>query len=228
MPGFIEAGEVQPHLSSAKDPPALKDKTKDSSQLSISHKKPERPYESLVGSGMSRGYTMEKAHPPSIIAIILISTMLASCATNNLQSPFSQFDPCQPGGGQASFSPQSSFIQQAILNPLANIGGTLLATAAQNYSEKYTGKLNKLLTKLVTPKKKKKKKSNQQAVDQGNQFDNQGGQPDFGFENQVDPNTGFPIQDPSEFPGRSQYGFPHPRPLRVSGTRRLWTSPRTD
>ena len=151
---------------------------------------------------------MKKTHPPSIIAIILISTMMASCATNNLQGPFSQFDPCQPGGGQASFSPQSSFIQQAILNPLANIGGTLLATAAQNYGAKYTGKLNKLLTKLVTPKKKKKKKSNQQAVDQGNQFDNQGGQPDFGFENQVDPNTGFPIQDPSGFPEQDNFGQP--------------------
>ncbi len=149
---------------------------------------------------------MKKAHPPSIISIILISTMLASCATNNLQGSFSQNDPCQPGGSQASFNPTSSFIQQAILSPLANIGGTLLATAAQNYSAKYTGKLNKLLTKLVTPKKKKKKKSNQQFVDQSNQFDNQGGQSDFGFENQVDPNTGFPIQDSSGFPGQGDFG----------------------
>ncbi|MDH5563486.1 MAG: DUF4384 domain-containing protein [Nitrospirota bacterium] len=142
----------------------------------------------------------------SITAMLVIATMIAACATPNGPGSFSQGNPCQPGGTQASLSPQSSFIQQAILSPLANIGGTLLATAAQNYSQKYTGKLNKLLTKLVTPKKKKEKNSAQQPVEQGNPYDNQGYPPGNGYENQVDPNTGFPIQDPSGFPGQDNLG----------------------
>ncbi len=89
----------------------------------------------------------------SITAVFVIAMMVTACANPNGSSSFSQGNPCQPGGAQTSFSPQNSFVQQAILNPLANIGGTLLATAAANYSGKYTGKLNKLLTKLVTPKK---------------------------------------------------------------------------
>ncbi len=134
----------------------------------------------------------------SIITTVLISTMLASCATsNNGQGGFSQGNPCQPGGAQFADSPTTSFVKQAILNPLANMGGTLLATAAANYSQQYTGKLNTLLTKLVTPKKKKKKKkSDQEFIDPGFQQ----GQPDFntGFPPPVDPNTGLPIQtDPN-------------------------------
>ena len=134
----------------------------------------------------------------SIIATILISAMLVSCATPNKQSGFSQSNPCQPGGAQFAESPTASFVNKVILNPLANIGGTLLATAAANYSQQYTGKLNTLLTKLVTPKekKKKKKKSDQQFVDSGFQQ----GQPDFntGFPQPIDPNTGLPIQtDPN-------------------------------
>jgi hypothetical protein len=149
---------------------------------------------------------MKNTKITSITAVFVIATMVAACATPNGSGSLSPVDPCQPGGAQTSLNPQSSFVQQNFLNPLARIGGTLLATAAANYSGKYTKKLNKLLTKLVTPKKKKKKKPNQQFVDQSNQFDNQGGQPDFGFENQVAPNTGFPIQDPSGFPGQDDFG----------------------
>jgi Domain of unknown function (DUF4384) len=141
---------------------------------------------------------MMKIRTRSIIATILISAMLVSCATPNGQSGFSQGNPCQPGGAQFAESPTASFVNKVILNPLANIGGTLLATAAANYSQEYTGKLNTLLTKLVTPKekKKKKKKSDQQFVDSGFQQ----GQPDFntGFPQPIDPNTGLPIQtDPN-------------------------------
>ena len=151
-----------------------------------------------------------------ITAICVMAMMVTGCATPNGSTPLFQGDPCQPGGTQSAFSPQSSFIQQAILSPLANIGGTLLATAAHNYSGKYTGKLNKLLTKLVTPKKKKKKKSNQQAFDQNYQFNDQGGQPEFGMENQVDPYTGLPAdsdfedegQFPQEFPQEGELGEP--------------------
>jgi hypothetical protein len=149
---------------------------------------------------------MKNTKITSITAMLVIVTMVTACATPNGFGSPSPEDPCQPGGDQASFSPQSSFIQQAILNPLAKIGGTLLATAAQNYSEKYTGKLNKLLTKLVTPKKKrKKKKSNQESADPGFQQ----GQPDFnsGFPQPVDPNTGLPIPtDPSD--PYTQQGYP--------------------
>ena len=134
----------------------------------------------------------------SITAVFVITTMLAGCATPNGAGSMAQGDPCQPTTGQSFFSPETtSFFQQAILSPLANIGGTLLATAAQNYSAKYTGKLNKLLTKLVTPKKKKKK-SNQQ-IDPNTGFPIQD---QSGFPGQIDPNTGFPIQDPSGFPGQ--------------------------
>lgn len=151
---------------------------------------------------------MKNTKITSITAVLVIATMVAACATPNGSGSLSQGDPCQPGAPQTSFNPQNSFVQQAILNPLANIGGTLLATAATNYSGNYTGKLNKLLTKLVMPKKKKKKKkkSKQQTVDQGNQFDNQGSQPGFGFQDQVDPSTGFPIQDPSGFPAQNDFG----------------------
>ena len=132
----------------------------------------------------------------SAIATALIAAMLVSCATPNGQGAGSQTNPCQPGGAQFADSPTTSFITQAILNPLANMGGTLLATAAANYSQQYTGKLNKLLTKLVTPKKKKKKKkSDQEFVDPG--FPQ--GQPDFntGVSQPVDPNTGLPQVDPN-------------------------------
>jgi hypothetical protein len=52
----IEASEVQLHLPFAKGQPVRRDRTKDSSQPPILHKKPEKPYESLVGFGMSRGF----------------------------------------------------------------------------------------------------------------------------------------------------------------------------
>ncbi len=151
--------------------------------------------------------------------MLVIATMLAGCATPNGSGSMVQGDPCQPNTGQSTFSPTTtSFIQQAILSPLANIGGTLLATAAANYSGKYSGKLNKLLTKLVTPKKKKKKEPAQQPVDQGYPYDNQGAQPGYGYENQIDPNTGYPIQDPNTgypvqdpntgYPGQENSGQP--------------------
>ena len=75
---------------------------------------------------------MKNTKITSITAVFVIATMVAACATPNGSGSLSQGDPCQPGGAQTSFSPQSSFIQQAILSPLANIGGTLLATAGQN------------------------------------------------------------------------------------------------
>ena len=149
---------------------------------------------------------MRNTKMTSITAALVIMTMVAACATPNGSGSISQGDPCQPNATQSSFSPQSAFIQQAILSPLAKIGGSLLATAAQNYSGKYSGKLNKFLTKLVTPKKKRK--SDQQFGDQGNQFDNQGNQPDFGFENQDDPNAGFPTDPGFEDEGQFQQGFP--------------------
>jgi len=136
-------------------------------------------------------------------AILVMMTMLTGCATPNGSGSMAQGDPCQPNADQSFFSPETtSFIQQSILSPLANIGGSLLATAAQNYSGKYTGKLNKLLTKLVTSKKKK---SQQQVIEQGNPYDNQGAQPGYGYENPIDPNTGYPIQDPNS-------GYPIPDP----------------
>lgn len=157
------------------------------------------------------------------IATVLISAMLISCTTPNGQGGISQTNPCLPGGAQFTESPTTSFVKQVILNPLANIGGTLLATAAANYSQQYTGKLNTLLTKLVTPKeKKKKKKSDQPVVDPGFQQ----GQPDFntgfqqpfdpnaGLPTQTDPNTGFPIQiDPNigqPFQSDPNAGLPSP------------------
>lgn len=153
-----------------------------------------------------------KTQTRSIIAMLLVSAMLVSCATPNGQGNLSQNNPCPPGGAQYAESPGASFVNKVILNPLANIGGTLLATAAANYSQKYTGKLNTLLAKLVTPKekKKKKKKSDQPFVDSGFQQ----GQPDFttGFPPAIDPNTGLPIQtDPNTgFPIQSDpnLGFP--------------------
>jgi len=146
---------------------------------------------------MNRGFFMNKGNR-SIIATVLISALLVSCSTPNGQGGFTQNNPCPPGGAQFAESPTTAFIKQAVLNPLANIGGTLLATAAANYSQKYTGKLNTLLTKLVTPKKKKKKKNSDQQVVEDPSF--QQGQPDFntGLPETVDPNTGLPIQvDPN-------------------------------
>ena len=138
-----------------------------------------------------------KTHTQSIIATLLISTLLVSCATPNVSGNFSQNNPCQPGGSQLAESPFASFAKKVIFNPLANLGGTLLATAAANYSNLYTGKLNKLLTKLVTPKpKKKKKQAEQPFYDTGFQQ----GQPDFntGYPQTIDPNTGLPVQiDPT-------------------------------
>ena len=169
-----------------------------------------------------------KTQTRPIIITVLISAMLVSCATPNGQGAFSQSNPCQPGGAQFTDSPTASFVKQALLNPLANIGGTLLATAAANYSQQYTGKLNTLLTKLVTPKEKKKKKkqSDQQFIDPGFQQ----GQPDFnaGFPQPVDPNTGYPVQidpntglpiggqqgfDPGQFPEDPNAGFGQAQPF---------------
>lgn len=154
--------------------------------------------------------------------------MLVSCTTPNGQGGFSQSNPCQLGGAQFAESPTSSFVKQVILNPMANIGGTLLATAGANYSQQYTGKLNTLLTKLVTPKKKKKKKQSDQAfvnsgVQQEQPFYNTGLpqpiDPNTGLPVQTDPNTGLPIQldpitgvpvqsDPNTgLPIRTQEGF---------------------
>jgi hypothetical protein len=132
----------------------------------------------------------------SIIATILSLSMLVSCATTNGPGASAQSVPCQPGAAQMADSPTSTFIKQAVLNPLAHIGGTLLATAAANYSQHYTGKLNTLLTNLVTPKKKKKNNQDQGFINSGFGQD----QSDFntGFPQSIDPNTGFPIQtDPN-------------------------------
>lgn len=156
--------------------------------------------------------------------------MLISCTTPNGPGSFSQGNPCQPGGSQFSQSPVASFAKQVILNPLASIGGTLLATAAANYSQLYTGKLNTLLTKLVTPKKKKKKNQSAPGYDQGyyDPYAQQQGQNPYGQQTdpyaqpgypqdpygqqgypqdpygQVDPNTGLPVQtDPY-----GQQGYP--------------------
>ncbi len=150
---------------------------------------------------------MKNTRAQSITAVFVIAMMLTSCATPNGSGPISQEDPCQPNTAQSSFSPQTSFLQQTLMNPLAKMGGSLLATAAANYSEKYTGKLSTLLTKMVTPKKKrKKKKSARQAENQGFPTDIQGGQP--GFESPIDPNTGLPIQDSNSFPGQDDFGQP--------------------
>ena len=149
---------------------------------------------------------MKSTKITSITAVLVIATMIAACATPNGPGSFSQGDPCQPNAAQSSFSPQSAFIQQAILSPLANIGGTLLATAAKNYGGKYTGKLNKFLTKLVTPKKKRK--SDQQFGDQGNQFGNQEDQSGVGFEDQFDPNAEFPTDPGFTDEGQFQQGVP--------------------
>ena len=141
---------------------------------------------------------MKNTKITSMTAILVMVTMLAGCATPNGSGSMAQGDPCQPNADQSFFTPATtSFIEQAILSPLAKIGGTLLATAAANYSGKYSGKLNKLLTKLVTPKKKKEKEPAQQPVDPGYPYNDQGYQPDYGYENQIDPNTGYPIQDPN-------------------------------
>ena len=139
-----------------------------------------------------------KTRTQSLIAILLICSLLSACATSGGSGTASPSDPCAAQGNDPTFNPQTSFIQTAILNPLANIGGTLLATAAANYSQHYTGKLNKLLTKLVTPRDKKKKNKNS---DQGN-FNQ-----DFGNsfpENNQDFNQGFP--NPQEqFPNDQEF-----------------------
>ncbi|WP_342348506.1 DUF4384 domain-containing protein [uncultured Nitrospira sp.] len=178
-----------------------------------------------------------KTQTRSTIATILISVLLASCSTPQGQGDLSQSHPCQTGGAQSAESPMASFTKQAILNPLANIGGTLLATAAANYSQQYTGKLNTLLTKLVTPKKKKKKQSDQYYGDpglqQGQQIDPYTGlpvqidpytglpiqtDPNTGLPLQVDPNTGLPIGnqqgfDPGQFPGDPNSGYGGAQPF---------------
>jgi Domain of unknown function (DUF4384) len=178
-----------------------------------------------------------KTQTRSTIATILISAMLASCSTPQGQGDFSQSIPCQPGSAQLTESPMASFAKQVILNPLANIGGTLLATAAANYSQQYTDNLNTLLTKLVTPKKKKKKQSDQyygdQGFQQGQQIDPYTGlpvqidpytglpiqtDPNTGLPLQVDPNTGLPIGnqqgfDPGQFPGDPNSGYGGAQPF---------------
>jgi hypothetical protein len=137
---------------------------------------------------------MKSTKITSITAVLVIASMIAGCATPNGSGSMAQGDPCQPNTAQSSFSPTTtSFIQQAILSPLANIGGTLLATAAANYSGKYSGKLNKLLTKLVTPKKKKKKEPAQQPVDQGYPYAQPQGQDPY---DQTDPYAQPQGQDP--------------------------------
>jgi len=139
---------------------------------------------------------MKDTRTQSITALFLVATMLTACATPQGSGAMAQSNPCQPNSAQSSFSPQTSFIQQALLNPLAKMGGTLLATAAANYSKKYTGKLDALLNKLVTPKSSRKKNSDQQTGNQGFSTDNSVGQSDMGFVPPVDPNTGMPI-DPN-------------------------------
>ncbi|MEO8324557.1 MAG: hypothetical protein ABI618_01830, partial [Nitrospirota bacterium] len=168
-----------------------------------------------------------KTQTRSTIATILISAILASCSTPQGQGNFSQSNPCQSGGAQSVESPMTSFTKQVILNPLANIGGTLLATAAANYSQNYTGKLNTLLTKLVTPKKKKKKQSDQYYGDPGFQ-QAQPIDPYTGLPIQIDPNTRLPIQfdpntglpignqqgsAPGQFPGDPNSGFGGSQPF---------------
>ena len=144
-----------------------------------------------------------KTHSQPFIAILLICSLLTACATPGGSGSASPNDPCAGRGNDPAFHPQTSFLQTAILNPLANIGGSLLATAAANYSQHYTGKLNKLLTKLVTPKRKKKKKDNSNqdnfTQDFGNQFpqDNQGF--DQGFS---DPQEQFPQE---QFPSDQEF-----------------------
>ena len=148
-----------------------------------------------------------------LIAAIVVSTLLASCATPTGQNTAFQGNPCPTGQTQFSPSRQPSFIQQAILNPLANIGGTLLATAAANYSQKYTGKLNKLLTKLVTPKKKRKKKNRPDSAGQGfeESFPQDQGQPfpqDQGQPFPQDQGQPFPqeeVQTEPDFPDQEQF-----------------------
>lgn len=171
------------------------------------------------------------------IATILISAILASCSTPQGHGDFSQSIPCRPGSAQLTESPMASFAKQVIINPLANIGGTLLATAATNYSQQYTDNLNTLLTKLVTPKKKKKKQSDQyygdQGFQQGQQIDPYTGlpvqidpytglplqtDPNTGLPLQVDPNTGLPIGnqqgfDPGQFPGDPNLGYGGAQPF---------------
>ncbi len=141
----------------------------------------------------------------SLIALLIICSLLTACATSGSQQGGTSRNPCFDRSNDPTFHPQTSFLQTAILNPLANIGGTLLATAAANYSQHYTGKLNKLLTKLVTPKNKKRKQNNSNQdnfpQDFSNQFpqDNQDFNQGFsGAQDQFPNDQGFIEQD--QFP----------------------------
>ena len=103
-----------------------------------------------------------------VITLIVLLIFLSSCATQPIGggSPFSS-NPCQRPAPSAA----SSFLQSSFANNLMNFGGNLLATAATNYSQKYTGKLEKFLTKLVTPKKKRNRSQQQDDFGNGDQQD---------------------------------------------------------
>ncbi|MCA9472744.1 MAG: DUF4384 domain-containing protein [Nitrospirales bacterium] len=88
-----------------------------------------------------------------VTTFIVLLIFLTSCATQPMGGSSLSDNPCQPN--TQSFG--SSFMQSQFASSLMKFGGNLLATAANNYSQKYTGKLEKFLTKLVTPKKKRKR-----------------------------------------------------------------------
>ncbi len=108
------------------------------------------------------------------IALIVLLIFVSSCATPTGTSHLSG-NPCP---SQAPSS-ASSFLQNQFTTSLMSFGGNLLATAASNYSQKYTGKLDKFLTKLVTPKWLRKRNRQQHEPDNNTQDqfpvdDNQG------------------------------------------------------
>lgn len=162
----------------------------------------------------------------SFTAAILILTMVAACTSPHRPGSASQGNPCSPDQVTTSASPTTSFIKQAILNPLANIGGTLLATAAANYSQLYTGQLNKFLTRLVTPKGQRTQNpsgqdffganTQQGQPDYYNDFP-QYGDPNTGIPDHTDPYTGYSMDDQHEFDmggvpqdPYAEYGEGHP------------------
>ncbi|MGB0911189.1 MAG: DUF4384 domain-containing protein, partial [Nitrospirales bacterium] len=89
---------------------------------------------------------------------------------------------------------------------LMNFGGNLLATAASNYGQKYSGKIEKFLTKLVTPKKKRKRNQQQDTQFSQDQFPTDD-QQDFQDESEFDQDSSdqFVDNDGQEFADQEEF-----------------------
>ena len=139
-----------------------------------------------------------------LVTYTVLLIFLSSCAAQPIGRTQFSGNPCQANAQSAG----ASFIQSPFAAKLMNFGGNLLATAASNYGQKYSGKIEKFLTKLVTPKKKRRR--NQQQDDQftQDQFpadDQQDFQDESGFDSGESDQNQFSTDDEQEF--TEQDGF---------------------